>query len=414
MSGCSTEFLPACRPGVIAVAVVAVMLTSPSYAQDLKEPDLSKARVRLGAVALNPTIELANLGVDTNVFNAPDGLAKKDFTFTLTPKADAWMKVGRTWLSATVREDIVWYQTYSSERSGNTFYRLGWSAPLNRLAFGAQVSYLHARERPGFEIDTRPQRSELEGKVTVEYRALARTSVAVKGGRQRVDFAKDAVFLQSNLQFELDRTVTSGAAIVRHQLTPLTSISIDVGRQQDRFEFSPLRNSDSTVAGVQVTFDPFALIKGTARLGYRDFSPVDQTLPGYNGTTAAVDLTYVLQGSTRVAVAIGRDIQYSYDVERPYYLQTGFSGSLAQQIYGPLDAVVRVGVQRLAYRDRLDRVVSVPDREDTVRTYGGGVGYHVGRDLRIGVNIDKYRRLSDVNQRRYDGLKFGTSVTYGL
>lgn len=383
-------------------------------AQSTKEPDVSRARVRIGPLSLNPIIELTNLGIDSNVFNEPEGQEKRDFTFTVTPKTDAWMKVGRTWITGMIREDVVWYQTYSSERSGNTAYSLGWTVPLNRLAFGVTGNYLSARDRPGFEIDARSQRTERGYKALVEYRALAKTFLGVRADRMKVDFDQDAVFLDSSLRLELNRTTTSGAVSVRHQLTPLTSISLDVGKLQDRFEFSPLRDSDSTTAGIQVTFDPFALIKGSARFGYRDLTPVDKDLPGYQGSTAAVDLTYILLGTTRFNVNVSRDIQYSYDINQPYYLQTGIVGSFAQQIYGPLDAVVRGGIQRLSYSDRVGGQVEVSDRTDDVQLYGGGFGYHIGRELRIGLNIDKQRRVTDVSRRRYNSLRIGTSVTYGL
>jgi hypothetical protein len=394
---------------------VCLFAASHAQAQSTTEPDTTKVRVRVGPVALNPTIELTSLGVDTNVFYQPDGEQKRDFAFTLTPKTDAWMKVGPTWITGSVREDIVWYQKYSSERSGNNFYSIGWVVPLNRLGFGFEGRRLSARDRPGFEIEARSQRSELEGRGSIEYRAFAKTFLGLRGGRQRVDFDEDAVFLGTNLQFELNRTMTTGAFTIKHQLTPLTSIALDVGRQQDRFGFSPLRDSDSTTAGLQVSFDPFALIKGNARFGYRDFRPADPSLPGFRGTTAAVDLSYVLQGSTRLTLQVNRDIQYSFDVAQPYYVQTGAVGSLAQQIYGPIDAVVRAGGYGLAYRDRATgAAVAVSNRDDSVRMYGGGIGYHLGRELRIGVNVDRQRRSSDAARRSYNGLRIGTSVTYGL
>jgi hypothetical protein len=58
------------------------------------------------------------------------------------------MKAGPTWVTADFREDIVWYQEYSSERAANTFFSGGWIVPLNRLAFGFDGTYLNARERP--------------------------------------------------------------------------------------------------------------------------------------------------------------------------------------------------------------------------------------------------------------------------
>jgi hypothetical protein len=101
-------------------------------------------------------------------------------------------------------------------------------------------------------------------------------------------------------------------------------------------------------------------------------------------------------------------------VNQPYYLQTGIDGSVAQQIFGPFDVVGRLGVQTLAYRDRAGAAVLVANRVDNVRTYGAGVGYHMGKDVRLGFNVDKSQRISDVIGRQYSGLKFGAAVTYGL
>src|SRR5262249_14120987 len=162
---------------------------------------------------------------------------------------------------------------------------------------------------------------------------------------------EDAIFLGSSLHNELTRRITSGDVTVRYALTPLTSLVFTGGRQQDRFPFSHLRDSDSTLATIGVTFDPFALLKGGATFGYRDFKPLVAGLPGYKGSTATVDLSYVAAGSTRLNVQAARDVQYSYDVNQPYYVQTGGTLSITQQIFGPVDVVARVGAARLDYRD---------------------------------------------------------------
>ena len=54
------------------------------------------------------------------------------------------------------------------------------------------------------------------------------------------------------------------------------------------------------------------------------------------------------------------------------------------------------------------------NRIDYVHTYGGGVGYRVGKDLRFGVNADNSHRTSQVDTRAYSGLLIGASVTYGF
>jgi len=95
-------------------------------------------------------------------------------------------------------------------------------------------------------------------------------------------------------------------------------------------------------------------------------------------------------------------------------LLTGVTASIAQQIFGPLDVVARVGAQRLRYQSRAGAVVAAPDRVDHIRTYGLGLGTHLGQDLRIGFNVDRARRTSVLTEREYKGLRYGWSITYGL
>src|SRR5882757_34272 len=118
-------------------------------------PDTANVRVRIGPLMMNPTISISNVGIDHNVFNdPPDKNPKQDFTVTVTPISDFWLHLGPTWVTANLNESINWYQKYSSERTATTGYKVGWSVPGSRILFKVDASYLDARERPGFEIDT--------------------------------------------------------------------------------------------------------------------------------------------------------------------------------------------------------------------------------------------------------------------
>jgi hypothetical protein len=249
---------------------------------------------------------------------------------------------------------------------------------------------------------------------SVEVRGFAKTFLGVRGSWSRVKFDDDAVFRGSSLEEQLGRTVTTAAITVRHELTPLTSITFSGGRSEWRFKSEPLRNSKSAEYLVGLAFDPAALIKGSAQLGYTLYKPEASDLPGYQGTTALASLVYTLLGSTRIGGTVIRDVEFSYDVNQPYYVLTGGTATIAQQIFGPIDVVGRIGAQRLKYQSRTGANVAAPDRMDHVRLYGVGFGTHVGRDLRIGFNIDKQRRTSVLTEREYEGLRFGLSLTYGL
>jgi hypothetical protein len=378
-------------------------------------PDPTKVHVRIGALWVNPSISLTNLGVDTNVFNdPPEQSPKDDFTLTVVPAVDLWLGIGRTWLTGSVRETVTWYQTYSSERSATGAYTVGWKVPLNRLFVDVGLAYARPKDRPGYEIDTRAERQELGYRGSVEIRALSKTYFGVRASRKSIDYASGDTYNGVNLEQSLNLVTTEFAGTVRHQLTPLTSLSFAASRSEDRFEFSPERDSNSNIVAATVNFDPYAIIKGSATIGYRDFQPLSAGLESYEGFVALANLVYVLRGSTRFEFKALHDIFYSYDVTQPYYLETGLDGSVAQQIYGPLDAIVRGGLHHLAYRDQAGAGVEFFDRVDTIKLYGGGLGYHLGDNSRLGFDIDKVSRDSELADHRYEGLRYGMSFTYNF
>jgi len=398
--------------GAVAVWLCAV----PARAQISSDaPDLANVRMRIGPLYLNPTIALTNLGVDDNVFNDPDSAApKRDFTLTVTPRTDLWLHMGPTWVVGNIREDINWYQQYESERSANTTYAVGWRVPLSRVAFKVNAAYANSRERPGFEIDARALRTQVVYDGAAEIKALSRTYVGVTAQRDQTRFDESAAFRGTNLHDELNRVSTQVGVTVREQVTTLTSITFTTQRAHDRFEFEPLRDARYTNTLVSVSFDPAALINGSASFGFTNFEPVDPNLPPFKGLIEQVSLSYTLLGATKFSITAGRGVQYSYDLAQPYYVQTGYSASIAQQIFGPFDVVGRIGRQSLDYRDRVGATVLAPNRSDHVSTYGGGVGYHLGKSLRLGFNVDHSDRTSPLDDRTYKGLRYGTALTYGL
>jgi hypothetical protein len=402
---------------VLHVLGLAITLQLPAaLAQTIATPpDPSTVPVRLGPVLMTPTIALTNAGVDTNVFNVADtDHPESDVTATLTPQADIWMPVGRTWLHGNVKEDLIWYQTYSSQRAANTDAKLNWVVPLTRISFSVGGNWLAAKERPGYEIDLRAQRDETAYNGALEVRALSKTFFGVAGEQRTTSYDASAIFLGVSLRDELNRTVTNGDLTIRNELTPLTNLTIDVGREQDRFEFDPLRNSDSTQVTAGLKFDKLAFVSGGIKFGFRDFTPLSATVPPYQGATMAVDLSCVALASTRLALQASRDVQYSYDATQPYYVQTSISGSVTQQIFGPVDVQGRIIEARLAYTDAIGAVVANPDSVDHVRDYGVGVGYHVGQNLRISFNIDENDRDSPAVGQTYHDLRYGTAMTYGF
>jgi hypothetical protein len=362
---------------------------------------------------VTPTLSLTNLGVDTNVFNASDvNNPQSDFTVTLTPGADVRLRLGRSHVAASIREDLVYYQQFASERSVNGYYKAAIIAPLNRLSLNAGASYLSARDRPGFEIDARSQRTETGEHGGLEVRAFGKTFVSADLQHATVVFDGAARFLGTNLNQELSRAITSADVTVRHQITPVTSLTFQADREDDRFLYASWRDSASTRVMGGVRFG--TRLSGSASVGYRAFEPLAAEVPAFHGLTANADVSLTTVSATRVGVQLIRDLDYSYDTRQPYYLQTGVTVSFTRGLFGPLRGTARGGFQQLAYRGLVGVAAPLPDRTDVVSVFGGSVGYRVAGGVTVSFNVDWQERNSDRAGYSYSGLRYGTSVNYGF
>jgi len=397
---------------VLALTFSASCAWAQSTPEAPPDPD-AEASMRFGPLAVKSTIALRNIGFDTNVFNAADvENPQSDFTMTFAPATDMWLRLGRTWISGKIHVDWVYYRTFASERSANSEYQVAASRTLNRVTLTGNARHLNTRERPGFEIDARSRRGELESDGAVDVRALSRTYLGGRVWRRRVEFDRDAVFRQASLADELNRTNTGGALTARHVVTSLTTAGLEIGREHERYAFSPLRDSDSTRIIGTLSLQPLALIHGNAAIGYRHYSPVTPDLPDYHGATVAVDLSYNLSGTTRFGAQATRDVKPSFEIAQPYYVETGVGGSIQQQVYGPFDVLGRVTTGRLAYRDRMGIASATNNRADRVHAFSIGAGYRLGLDKRLGLTIERQSRASNVYRYGYSGLRVGFSLTY--
>jgi hypothetical protein len=218
----------------------------------------------------------------------------------------------------------------------------------------------------------------------------------------------DGVLLADALNTDTE-TINGGIEL---ELTPLTSISFNVERTEERFPRTPSRDADTRRYGATVTFQPGALISGRAQLAYLDFKPRSSDIPPLDGLAAAVALSYAFRDQTRFTVTVDRDIRYSFADLTPYYLSTAGRLTVTQRIHGPIDVQVLGGAERLEYEPVAESPESA--RKDRVRIVGGGIGYRLSDNSRIGLNIEHTERSSPVEDRRYTRRRIFASFTYGF
>ena len=366
--------------------------------------------MHFGPLRFTPTIALSNMGLDTNVFNSTVD-PKQDFTATLSPQAQFWLKLGQARLTGTADVDYVHYQAFATERALNTRDDVRLELPLNHVTPYVSDSFLDARERPGYEIDARAR--YLQNTVTVgsSLRVGGKSSADLALWSTKISFSADAIFLGTSLDEVLNRRSDGVRLSLRHNVTPLTKFVVDTEVERDRFQLSPVRNADSV--RIMPGFDPFSVISGSVRVGFRKYDALGVGTQGYKGLVANGDIGYRFLSVMRLNVHLERDIAYSFDVANPYYLQTGVSGTLTRKVTTRWDVQATGSRYQLAYQQVATAGLGA-GRTDDVHALGGGIGYTLRPGRRLGLNVDKSRRASDQQTREYNSLRIGTSISYGF
>ena len=407
--------------GAIGVCIVAMAIGIPASAAAQtgapSEPTdvRTDARGHVGPFYLTPGVRLKELGVDSNVFNSA-GEPKSDFTFTVTPIVNVSVPMARrALLTTTLASDLVWYAHYATERSIDPQVTARGEVYLNRITLFGETAQLSTRQRPNYEIDVRSHRADDLVSTGARVALTSKFSVEVSGHRDEIRYDSDAEFDATSLQRTLNRDTRGLQLTARHRLTPLTTLAVRAQVDQDRFLLTPSRDSDSYRVLPGVEFAPQALLKGSAYLGYRKFTPVVQGgLRPFSGLVGELGLSYTLLGATTFGTSFRRDLTYSYSEFQPFFVDTSFGVSIRHALGSRFDVLGSADRHLYDYRSFLTTGLDDALRVDTTWNYAASVGYRVGRSGRIGFGASYMQRDSTVLWRAYDNLRFGTTFSYGL
>ena len=397
--------------GRVLSCVIAVVSASatPARAQTQAPEAIETMPIHFGALGLRPSISITNVGNDSNVFNEAEH-PQEDFTATVVPRLVARVRGGRMTLSYGSAADMVYFKKFTSERSVNANTDIRLDADLGRVQPYASIGWMATKERLNAEIDVRTPRSQRALAGGLRVLMASRTALLVSGRRFTLDFDEGALFKGVDLSRTLNSQADSVDASLQLLLTPLTTFSMTTSLQRDRFEAAPERDSDTLRLLPALQFDPSTLIRGSVAVGYRRFRPLTPALPDYSGLLVQAGLGYTMLARTKFDLDLARDVQYSFEDDEPYYLSTGGRLTVTHQLVGPLDLQAFGGGQTMAYRQS---GTPTDVRRDQVRSYGGGAGYRLRNNMRLGVTWETNRRQSALDDRDYVRRRIYASLIYG-
>jgi hypothetical protein len=393
--------------------VLALMLVVPAAALAQSRPDPREtASMRVGPLLLTPSVQLRNLGIDSNVFNEVEN-PKSDFTYTLAPRLDLWVPVTRRFLLTTRTElGIVYFQKYANQRSVDPRALVRGDILLHRLTLFAENDYLWARQRDNLETDDRVRRQDNTSRAGLIYEVTSKFSAEVSLYQRTYDYEANFDTIRAiSYRAGLNRNERGLSIGLKHRLTSKTTLLLEGETQRTRFDFAGTKNADGFRISPGVTFTPRALIGGTAKVGLRRFTPLNNAVPSFQGVVANLSLGYTMFGATRLTVDTARDLAYSYEIVQPYYISTGVGGSIRRQVRGDIDVVLGTRRTRQAYR-AMTTTTAAP-RRDLILNYSADIGYRVNRASRLGFVVNWQKRESSAVLRDYRGFTAGLSFTYG-
>jgi len=396
---------------VVRCLLPALLAASAVSAQEPPPRDpVDDATIRFGRVGLTPVLTIRDVGRDNNVFNEAAN-PKSDFTATFSPKLDVLVHPGPVLLTLTTTSDYIYYQTYTSERATNVGSTLRADFTFGPVKPFVSAGGGNAKDRVNREIDARARHRDRAYAAGVRVQVYEGLFVSAGARQSTTAFDGDATFRGENLADALNEKMEALDGTVGVALTPLTSVSVVVTKQRDRFDLSPDRDSDTLRVMPTVTFSPLAILSGSAAFGYRRFTTLDPTVPDYHGFVATLTLSTTVRDKHHLETTFGRDVQYSYEEDALYYIETGVQGTWTWEVAGPIEARLTGGRARLHYQS--PSLTEATD-DDIAFTYGAGVAWRLREHLKVGVNADWRERTSERGaDRGFDNRRIFANVTWG-
>jgi hypothetical protein len=374
-------------------------------------PAQTTGRFRSGGLTWTPTISLRDAGVDSNVYDEPTN-PKHDRSAVLAPQVDGLFELSAADVKFAGGAEFVYFQRYTAERSVNTRANVRADLRLSRIRPYGTVTVLDSRERVNSEIDVRARRADRElgagFGLAVTPRGALELGVRVGGST----FRQGVTFRGIELADRLNRESTGATARFRYEITALTDFVVEGTASRDRFTLSPGYDTDHFSGRAGFEFEPDAILKGRATVGFHRLTPLGHLGFGFEGVTAGVEVGYVLLQRTRLDVRFDRDTSYSFEAH-PYFLRTLYGGEIVHTLFGPVDLIARGSWETLDYPTIAERLLPANTLE--VTRYGAGIAIRPGVRIQMSVNYEFSERAGDqFPDRRYDRQRLFTNVTYGF
>ena len=395
-----------------------VPLERPQTRKEALEQAVEDARWQFGRVRVDPWLGVSNVEYVDNAFGLPEGAGEPiaDVTATAGAGLRAYLPTGPklVWAAHALPE-YTWWRDLEDRRGVNGRYGLGAFGFFNRLTLEATAARDEGQRVVTPEIP-QPVRQRLDrAGLALELEATRRISLFVAGEglelRHRLAGESDPRTAPLD-RLDRDQTLLRGG--LRYRFPGGWSVGAGVERSDVEFTAEAAGAPDLSNRGTS----PFLELRRDGEndhlrleVAERSLEPVaGSSFQPYDATTAAFEAGFNTAGRLVTWIYGSRNLIYS--------LIEGYSDLQDDRVGVALE-------YELGWRTRLRvfgeggssdyraAVPGVPEREDDVRSYGGGLHFRIGETSSFVLQVT--RTELDSNLPGFDRTltSLGTGINFG-
>lgn len=376
------------------------------------EARMRAAAVKVGPLRLQPSLVLANAGMDSNIYYSPTEQIR-DFTVTAGPKVEAWLPLWRRLIVyGNGSPQYVYYAKTDQERTWNFYYTVGAALSLRRVFLSFERRYSDARERWNYEIDIRPRRKEGTWVGTFLVQATRRLSFELSLRRTEFDYENQDYDLV-NLRERLNRTEKAYGLTAYYQKNARIRFFLSAEQDDYNFEFaemSLLKDSQSRAGYAGVEFSPTGRVRGRIRLGWKNFDVFNSSGTDFRGLVGDAQISARVAKPLVVRAAYQRDLDFSVWYQSAYFIQNRPSAGLS--LY-PL-RFLRLDYDYSPSRNEYPVAENSGDlkRRDDIFIHQAALYVRLKKNMAIGVMVSRWRRDSNIDAEDDTRYFYGMNLVY--
>lgn len=381
-----------------------------------------KIKIRIGPFGILPTIQLKDIGYDSNVYyQHEDNAPVSDFTVTFAPEVQVHL-IFRDYLILSLAEspEYVYYFEQKRERRWNNTI-----APefkflfLNRIVISGKYSHSNRRRRATSEFDVRANEIAESYRGQIFYETARKTSFGFSGFTRKITY--EDVTLPGEeiyLSRDLNRREKGGNVELYYRVFSKSFFFITGGYTDYEFEHaqSSWRNSYSYQVFAGIRFPLLGKIRGTLSLGYKELIPRDASRTGFSGLVGNTGINFRLW-RFGFSLSYLRDCHFSYWTNNIFFNEDRVGAGVSYYLTRFLR--VDYGLSRAKARYPVPMSVRMPDgsfevilRDDRYRSHSVGLVFRVIENTGIGILVNFWERESNYYWENRKRMFIGGYVTY--